>query len=135
MDVRFINVSADHKGVSAFGKPFGKFHAQPVGFLWGDLAGAERLAHMVGDHIVRAAHPPGGGDVLALCQQKFCIGGPAVAAIAGDEPAVVGLLRVFHIVDDVADRLTFSAAFANMQRHDAGGSHNGNLLSKKKRPA
>ena len=84
MDVRFVYVSADHKGVIALGEPLGKFHAQAVGFLRGNLTGFERLAHMVSDHIVRTAHPPGGGDVLPLCQQKLCIGGPAVTAIAGN---------------------------------------------------
>ena len=84
MNVRFVYVSADHKGVIALGKPLGKLHAQAVGFLRGNLTGFERLAHMVSDHIIRSAHPPGGGDVLPLCQQKLCIGGPAVTAIAGN---------------------------------------------------
>ena len=84
MNVRFVYVSADHKGVIALGEPLGKFHAQAVGFLRRDFTGFERLAHMVSDHIVRTAHPPGGGDVLPLCQQKLCIGGPAVTAIAGN---------------------------------------------------
>ena len=132
MNVRFVDVGADHKGVFAFGEAFGKFHAQPVGFLRGDLAGSERLAHMVGDHIILAAHPPGGGDVLALCQQKFRVGSPAVAAIAGNEPAIVRFLRVFHIVDDVADGFALGAAFANMQRYDAGGGHKGTSFSKRK---
>ena len=32
MNVRFVYVSADHKGVIALGEPLGKFHAQAVGF-------------------------------------------------------------------------------------------------------
>ena len=35
-------------------------------------------------YIVRPAHPPGGGDILPLRQQKLRIGGPAVTAIAGN---------------------------------------------------
>ena len=52
MDVRFINMSADDKGVLALGKPFGKLLSQPIGFLGGDLAGTEGLPDMIGNHIV-----------------------------------------------------------------------------------
>ena len=41
MNVRFVYVSADHKGVIALGEPLGKFHAQAVGFLRCDLSGFE----------------------------------------------------------------------------------------------
>ena len=47
----------------------------------------------------------------------------AVALIAGDEPAVVGLLRIGHIVNDLADGTALSPALADMQRHDACGCH------------
>ena len=42
---------------------------------------------------------------------------------AGDEPAVVCLLWVGYIVNDVTDCLAFGTAFANVQRHDACGCH------------
>ena len=61
-----VDMSADDKGVFALGKPFGKFYAQLVGLLRGDLPRAEGLSYMVGDHIVRAPDPPGGSDILAL---------------------------------------------------------------------
>ena len=74
--------------------------------------------------------------IMPLRQQKLRIGGPAVTAIAGNQFSVVGLLRICHIINDVADCLTFGAALADMQRHDACGCHRGgNLLSKKKRTA
>ena len=41
MNVRFVYVSADHKGVIALGKPPGKLHAQAVGFLRRDFTGFE----------------------------------------------------------------------------------------------
>ena len=41
MNVRFVYVSADHKGVIALGKPFGKFYAQAVCFLRRDFTGFE----------------------------------------------------------------------------------------------
>ena len=48
---------------------------------------------------------------------------------AGDEPAAVCLLWVGYIVNDVTDCLAFGAAFANVQRHDACGCHDGILPS------
>ena len=129
MDMGLVDVGADHKGMIALGEPLGKFHAQAVGFFRGDFSGFEGLAHMIGNHIVRATHPPGGGDVLPFCQQKFGIGGPAVTPIASYQFPVICLLRIFYIVDDVADRLALSAALANMQRHDACGCHRRSLLS------
>jgi len=41
MNVRFVYVGADHKGVIALGEPLGKFHAQAVGFLRCDFTGFE----------------------------------------------------------------------------------------------
>ena len=41
MNVRFVYVGADHKGVIALGKPLGKFHAQAVCFLRRDFTGFE----------------------------------------------------------------------------------------------
>ena len=98
MDMGLVDMGADHKGVTALGEPFGKFHAQPVCFFRGNLAGDKGLPDMVGQHIVRAPYPPGGGNVLPFCQQKLGIGYPAVTRKAGDEPAVICLLRVGYIV-------------------------------------
>ena len=38
-----MDMGADHKGMIALGEPFGKLHAQPVGFFRGDLAGDKGL--------------------------------------------------------------------------------------------
>ena len=56
MDVGFVDVGADHKGVFVPGKPLGKFSPQPVGFFRSDLAWNEGLPHMISDHIILAAH-------------------------------------------------------------------------------
>ena len=135
MDMRFVDMGTDDKSVFSLGKPFGKFHPQPVGLLRCDLTGFERLADMVGNHIVLPAHPPGGGNVLPFCQHKLSVSYPAVTRIAGNQPPVVCFLRIAHIVDDVADGLKLGAALANVQRHNACGCHIGDLLSKKKRTA
>ena len=78
---------------------------------------------MVGNHVILATHPAGAGSVGLLVQQELGIGHAAIALIAGDEPAVVGLVWIFYIVDDVADGLADGAALASVQRHDAGRSH------------
>ena len=73
MNVRLVYVSADHKGMIAFGKTLGKFHTQPVSFFRGNLAGAEGLSHMIGNHIIRTAHSSGSGMILvvAIGQTSF----------------------------------------------------------------
>ena len=127
--VRLVDVGTDDKSVFAFGKTPGQLHAQPVGFLRRDLTRNEGLPQVVGDHVILAAHPAGAGGVGLLVQQELGVGHAAVALVAGDEPAVVGLVWIFYIVDDVADRLADRAALASVKRHDAGGGHNFFLLS------
>lgn len=121
MGMRFINMSTDHKGMVAFGESLCKFYSQPVGFFRRDLTGEEGLAHMIGDYIISAAHPSGSGNVLTFCQQELGISGSAVTSKAGDKSAIVRLLWIGRIVDNIADRLAFRAAFADMQRHDTSG--------------
>ena len=89
-----VYVSADHKGMIAFSKTLCKFYAQPVCFFRGNLTRAEGLAHMIGDHIICAAHPSGSGNVLPLCQKELRIRSPAVTRIAGNELTVVNA-RIF----------------------------------------
>ena len=67
MNVRFVYVGANHKGVIAFSKTLCKFYAQPVCFFRGNLTGAEGLAHMIGNHIIRTAHSSGSNDILPFC--------------------------------------------------------------------
>ena len=90
---------------------------------------------MVGDHIVLAAHSAGLLDVLIFGEKKLGVGDPAVALPARNQPAAVRLLRIFGVVDDVADGLSHRAAFAGVQGHQACGCHVGHLLEKQKRPA
>lgn len=79
MDMSLVNVGTDDEGVFFLRKPFGKFHAQPVGFLRGDFPRAEGLADMVGDHIVGSTAPSGGGNILTLSQHELGVGHTAVA--------------------------------------------------------
>ena len=91
MNVRFVYMSTDHKGMITLGKAPCKFHTQPVSFLRCDLTGAEGLAHMIGNHIIRTAHSSGSGNVLPLCQKELRIRSPAVTRITGNEFAVICL--------------------------------------------
>ena len=118
MNVRLVYVSADHKGMIAFSKTPCKFYAQPVCFFRGNLTRAEGLAHMIGNHIIRATHSSGGDNILTLSQYELGVGHTAVALITSDESTVVGLLRVGHIVNNRADGTALGPALANMQRHD-----------------
>src|SRR5699024_6703946 len=134
MDMGLVNVGTDDKGVFSLGEPLGKFYTQPVSFLRANLPRAERLANMVGNYIIRTPDPSCGSDILALGQHELGVGYTAVALIAGDEPAVVGLLRVGHIVDNLADGTALGPALADMQRHDACGCHKGCLPSQNRQP-
>ena len=78
---------------------------------------------MVGDHVVDASDPSGGSNILALGQHELGVGHTAVALIAGDELAVVCLLRIDHIVNNRANGTVLSPALANMQRHDTRSRH------------
>ena len=127
-----VNVGTNGKGVFALGEPFGKFYAQPVGLLRGDLPRAEGLAYMVGDYIIRTPDPSGGGDILALGQHELGVGYTAIALITGDEPAVVGFFGIGHIVNNIADGPAFASALADMQWHNACGCHKVSLPSKTK---
>ncbi len=51
---------------------------------------------MIGNHIVLAPYPAGGGDILPLIEKELRIRNPAVTLIAGNEPAVVCFLRIFE---------------------------------------
>src|SRR5699024_11896822 len=123
VDVSLVDVGTDDESVLAFGKAPGQLHAQPVGFFRRDLARHKGLPQVVGDHVILAAHTAGAGHIGLLVQQELGVGHAAVALVAGDEPAVVGLLWVGHIVNDLADGTALGPALANVQRHNACGCH------------
>ena len=87
--------------------------AQAVGLLRGDLAGDKGLADGVGDHIIGPAFPASLGEVLPLGKQKLRVRDPAVALVAGDQPAAVRLVRILHIVKgSIAIRRSVSLVLA-----------------------
>ena len=54
MNMGFVNVCADDKGMIAFCESPCKFATKTIGLLRGDLTGTERLTEMVGNHIIFA---------------------------------------------------------------------------------
>ena len=121
--VSFVDMGADDIGVIALGEALGQLTAQTVRVLRCDLSGNKGLPQMVGNHIILAAHSAGLLNVLILGEKKLGVGDPAVALPARYQPAAVCLLRVFGVVDDVADGLSNRAAFAGVERHQARGCH------------
>ena len=134
MDVGLVNMGADDKGMVSLGKPHCQLIAQAVGLLRRDLTGNKGLPDGVGNHIVPSAPSAGLGKILPLGKSKLRIGNPAVALIAADEPAVVGLCGIFNIVYDVTDRFTDRPAFAGMQRCYSSGGDPMSLLPRGTRP-
>ena len=123
VNMGFVNMGADNVGVIALGEALGQLTAQTVRVLRCDLAGDKGLPQMVGNHIILAAHSAGLLNVLILGEKKLGVGDPAVALPARNQPAAVRLLRIFGVVDDVADGLSHRAAFAGVQGHQARGCH------------
>ena len=64
VNMGFVDVRTDNIGMISFCEPPCQLAAQTVCFLRGDLAGAEGLAQVVGNHIILTAHPSGVLDVL-----------------------------------------------------------------------
>ena len=114
MNMGFVDMSADDKGMTTLGEPTSKFHPHPVGLFGSHFPGGKGLTDMVGNHIILFPATPSDSYVLPLCQQKFRISNTAVAFITCDEFTVVSFLQVSNIGNNVADCTAFSTAFSNM---------------------
>ena len=114
MDMGFVDVGADNKGVVSFCEAHRQLPAQAVGLFRSDFPWNEGLPYLIGQHIIRPTVPSGLGDVLPLCKKKFGVSGAAVTLVAGDKPATVRLFRIFYIVQDVIDCRPHRPALAGM---------------------
>ena len=83
MNMGFVNVGADNKGMIVFCESPCKFAPKTIGFFRGDLTGTERLTEMIGNYIIFATDSAGLIYILLLRQKKLCICGPAVTLPAG----------------------------------------------------
>ena len=122
MDVLFVGVRGDEKGVSSFEKSLGKFVAHTVCFLRRDLTGLKGLAHLIGNHVVPLL-PPCDGLVLPLGEKKLRVGGFRVAFVGGDQLAALRLFRVLGIVDAVSQTVGNRLALTDVHGNDACGRH------------
>lgn len=122
MNVLFVSVRGNEKGVSSFQKPLGKIIAYAVCVLRRDLSGLKGLAHLIGDHVVPLL-PPCDGLVLALGVKKLRISGFGVALIGGDQLAALRLIWILGIVDAVSQAVGNCLALINVHGDDACGRH------------
>ena len=122
MNVLFVGVRGDEKGVSSFQKPLGKLIAYAVRVLRRDLTGLEGLAYLIGDHVALLL-PAGEGFVLPLGEKKLRVGGFRVAFVGGDQLAALRLFRVLGIVDAVSQTVGNRLAVTDVHGNDACGRH------------
>lgn len=61
-----VDMGTDNKRMVIFRKSSGKQYAEPIGFLRGNLSRHKRLAKVICDNIICAAHPPGIMNVLSF---------------------------------------------------------------------
>ena len=111
MNMGFVDVRTDNKGMIAFCEPLCQLTDKPVRFLRRDLAGTEGLTEVVGDHIVLAPDSAGVANVLLLGIEKLGVRDPAVTAPARYELSVVGFLRVLHPIRGVQYKSTLRCSF------------------------
>ena len=123
MDVCLVDVRTDNVGVITLCEALCQLAAQTVRLLRRDLTGTEGLAQMIGNHIIRTTDTPGVSDVLLFGKQELTVSDSAVTLPAGNQSAVVGFSRIFHIVNDCGNCGSGSAAFSNVQRHEPCGCH------------
>ena len=97
MDVVTVCVGGNDKSVFALGKPHGKFIAHLVGFLGGDLTGAERLSNLIGDDVAFLS-APGSKFILPLGKHKFFIDCQRATLVAAYQFTLFGLIWILHIV-------------------------------------
>lgn len=95
--VLYVAVSGNDKRMISLQKAVGKFVADGVGFLRRNLAGFERLTHLISDNLMLLCSP-GIGLILATGQSKFSVGSMRIAGICGDEFTVLCFAWVGRIV-------------------------------------
>ena len=122
VNVLFVGVRGNEKGVSAFKKPLGKLIAHAVRLLRCDLSGLEGLAHLIGDHVVPLL-PPCDGLVLPLGVKKLRVGGFWVAFVGGDQLAALCLVWILGVVDAVGQAVGNRLAVTDVHGNDACGRH------------
>ena len=122
VNMLFVGVRADEKGVLAFEKTRRKLIADAVRFFRCDLAGLEGLANLVQDHTA-VLRPSGKLRILALRKQKFRVGGVPVTGVSCDERALSGLLRIQTVAGAVRQHLRNGLSLVYVHGDNARGCH------------
>ena len=111
-----IRVSGNDKRIFALGEAHCQFVAHLVGFLGGDLTGAERLPYLIGDHIIFL--PASCGKfVLPLGKHKFFVCGQRATLVAADQLSLVRFVRILRIVRAAFQAGRNRLAFVFVQRN------------------
>ena len=129
MDMLFVDMGADDKGMVPFGEAPRQLTAQAVGIFRCNLPWNKGLTDGISNHIVLAAPPAGLGLILPLREKELCISNAAVALVAGDQPAVVGFFGILNIINDIADCFSGGPAYAGVQGCNPRGGDRFSLLT------
>ena len=115
MDMFFIRMGGNEKGVFALCPAHGRFIAYPVCLLRGNLPGGKGLADLIAEHIRLPLLFPA-RDSLVLCfgEQELGIGGLMVALIGRNKLPALGFLQVLSIVQTILERFCNRFSLADM---------------------
>ena len=123
VNVLFVRVGGNKKGVVPLCPAHSRFIAYPVRLLRGNLAGSKGLADLIAEHVrLPFLFPARDGLILCLGEQELGIGGLVVALIGENELPALGFLRVLPIVQTILQRLDNRLPFADMVGDQSGGS-------------
>ena len=131
VDVFPVRVSCNDKRILALGESYCQLVAHLVGFLGGDLTGAERLPYLISDHIIFL--PASCGKfVLPLGQHKFFVCGQWAALVAADQLSPVRFVRILRIVRAAFQAGRNRLAFVFVQHNQTCCSQSDHLPAKRK---
>ena len=128
MHMGSIRVRCHDKSILSLGKPKGQLMPQSVCFLRCDFSRFERLADLIGDHLMLLP-PTGDLLILTLGQHKLLVHGHRVTLIAGDQFTLFGLFRILCIIRSVAQTLGNGFSLVHMQGNESCCCHGHLLLS------
>ena len=124
VNVLFVCMGGNEKGVFPLCPAHSRFIAYPVRLLRGNLAGSKGLADLIAEHVrLPFLFPARDGPILCLGEQELRIGGLVVALIGRNKLPALGLVRVLPIVKPVFQRLSNCFPFADMVGNKPGYCH------------
>lgn len=128
MNMSPIHMSCNDKSVFSFCESHSSFIPDLICFFRCDLSRFERLADLIGDHLMLLP-PTGDLLILTLGQHKLLVHGHRVTLIAGDQFTLFGLFRILCIIRSVAQTLGNGFSLVHMQGNESCCCHGHLLLS------